>query len=215
MVDVNYTVKEETHTAKATQTATVLTMAEWKAQGSPVGPYWVYDTDGWAYWAQPILPGEATGLLLDGIELKEVIQDDWYYGINVVGQFSDGGDWGQADGNGFYTDAASPPSADALALLNKAQAENIVVTVSAADNATAVAPGATLQFRAAVTLAGEELPNQKVSWRVSGNTSADTALDEDGRLSVGEDEVAEKLTVEAVSKENPRISGGMELTVTP
>ena len=215
VVDVNYTVKEETHTAKATQTATVLTMAEWKAQGSPVGPYWVYDTDGWAYWAQPILPGEATGLLLDGIELKEVIQDDWYYGINVVGQFSDGGDWGQADGNGFYTDAASPPSADALALLNKAQAENIVVTVSAADNATAVAPGATLQFRAAVTLAGEELPNQKVSWRVSGNTSADTALDEDGRLSVGEDEVAEKLTVEAVSKENPRISGGMELTVTP
>ena len=215
VVDVNYTVKEETHTAKATQTATVLTMAEWKAQGSPVGPYWVYDTDGWAYWAQPILPGEATGLLLDGIELKEVIQDDWYYGINVVGQFSDGGDWGQADGNGFYTDAASPPSADALALLNKAQAENIVVTVSAADNATAVAPGATLQFRAAVTLAGEALPNQKVSWRVSGNTSADTALDEDGRLSVGEDEAAEKLTVEAVSKENPRISGGMELTVTP
>ena len=107
MENVNYTVNSETHTAKATQTATVLTMAEWKAQGAPVGPYWVYDTDGWAYWAQPILPGEATGLLLDGIELNEVIQDDWYYGINVVGQFSDGGDWGQAEGNGFYTDAAS------------------------------------------------------------------------------------------------------------
>ncbi|MFQ9798477.1 MAG: hypothetical protein ACLR23_05585 [Clostridia bacterium] len=54
VLDVNYTLKNEAHTAKATQMATVLTMAEWKAQGSKVGPYWVYDTDGWAYWAQPI-----------------------------------------------------------------------------------------------------------------------------------------------------------------
>ncbi|MFQ9798478.1 MAG: hypothetical protein ACLR23_05590 [Clostridia bacterium] len=30
----------------------------------------------------------------------------------MVGQFSDGGDWGEAEGNGFYTDAASAPSAD-------------------------------------------------------------------------------------------------------
>ncbi|MFQ9802182.1 MAG: hypothetical protein ACLR23_28390 [Clostridia bacterium] len=47
----------------------------------------------------------------------------------MVGQFSDGGGRGQAEGNGFYTDAASVPSADALELLNKALAEKIAVTV--------------------------------------------------------------------------------------
>ena len=211
--NVNYTVNSETHTAKATQTATVLTMAEWKAQGAPVGPYWVYDTDGWAYWAQPILPGEATGLLLDGIELNEVIQDDWYYGINVVGQFSDGGDWGQAEGNGFYTDAASVPSADALELLNKALAEKIAVTVSSADGVTTVASGSTLQFSAAVTLAGETIANQNVSWTVSGNTSEDTTVNTDGLLTVGGDEAAGTLIITATSKENIRVSGNMEITV--
>ena len=43
---VDIATQEETHTAKATQNATVLSMAEWKAQGSPTGKYWVYDTDG-------------------------------------------------------------------------------------------------------------------------------------------------------------------------
>ena len=215
VLDVNYTLKNEAHTAKATQMANVLTMAEWKAQGSKVGPYWVYDTDGWAYWAQPILPGEATGLLLDGIELKEVIQDDWYYGINVVGQFSDGGDWGEAEGNGFYTDAASAPSADALALLNKALAENVLVTVSAADDVTTAAPGTTLQFGAAVTLAGEAIPNQNVTWTVTGSTSADTRISADGLLTVAADEGADKLVVKAASKENTRVCGKLEITITP
>lgn len=62
---VDIETREETHTAKATQNATVLSMAEWKAQGSPTGRYWVYDTDGWAYWAESIAPSEATGLLLE------------------------------------------------------------------------------------------------------------------------------------------------------
>ncbi|MFQ9798455.1 MAG: hypothetical protein ACLR23_05470 [Clostridia bacterium] len=64
----NYTAAEESHSVKQTQEGMVLTMEEWKAMGSPVGKYWVYDTDGWAYWAEAIEPGEATGLLLDGIE---------------------------------------------------------------------------------------------------------------------------------------------------
>ena len=117
----NITTVEETHTARATQTATVITMAEWKAQGSPVGPYWVYDVDGWAYWAQAIQPGEATGLLLDGVNLKRDPGEDWYYAINVVAQFATSGDWGENNGTGFYDlTQGSAPTDDGLYLLNKA-----------------------------------------------------------------------------------------------
>ena len=86
--------------------------------------YWVYDTDGWVYYSQPIKPDTATGLLLDGIELKGVMDDSWYYAINVVGQFITADDLGSAeDGTGFYDVGDDPnnpytaPSEDALALL--------------------------------------------------------------------------------------------------
>lgn len=84
----NITKKEETHEVQTTLDATVLTMEEWKAMGSPMGNYWVYDTDGWAYWALPIQPGKATGLLLDGLTEKDTPQERWYYAINVVAQFA-------------------------------------------------------------------------------------------------------------------------------
>ena len=114
----NYTAAEESHSVKQTQEATVLTMEEWKAMGSPVGKYWVYDTDGWAYWAEAIQPGEATGLLLDGIEPVMEPAEKWYYAIDVVGQFASSGDWGSADDeSGFYADGMS---ADGLYLLNQA-----------------------------------------------------------------------------------------------
>lgn len=117
----NILTSEETHTTKSTGTATILTMDQWKAAGSHPGAYWVYDVDGWAYWAQPIEPGEATGLLLDGINLQKEPDKDWYYAINVVGQFATSGDWGSAEtGDGFFgPEAGSAPTSDALNLLNK------------------------------------------------------------------------------------------------
>lgn len=114
---INIKTVEETHEAKLTKDGGVLTMAEWKSKGSQSGKYWVYDTDGWAYWAEPILPGEATGLLLDGIKQKMNLYDGWYYSIYVEAQFATKGDWGDvAQGTGFYKDNISP---DALLLLNK------------------------------------------------------------------------------------------------
>lgn len=61
----------ETHTARPTlsQDRGVITMAQWTAAGKPIGHFWVVDTDDWAYWANPLMPGEATSLLLDGIRL--------------------------------------------------------------------------------------------------------------------------------------------------
>ena len=86
--------KEETHYAKETAEATVITMEQWiNDYDSQPGNYWVYDTDGWAYWASPIMPGEATGLLLDGIKMTKNPGEKCYYAINVVAQFATVGDW--------------------------------------------------------------------------------------------------------------------------
>ena len=122
----NINTVEETHTAKATQRGTVITMAQWKAAGANPGKFWVYDTDGWAYWAEAIDPGEATGLLLDGIELKEDLKSWWYYAIDVTGQFATAGDWGdKTEGTGFYEDGISE---DALFLMNLVSGKLKVVT---------------------------------------------------------------------------------------
>ena len=126
-LNINYHQIEEEHTAKNTRDATVLTMEEWMDMGSPVGNYWVWDVDGWAYWAAPVMPGESTGLLLSQITSKAASGERWYYAINVVGQFADANGWGsQEDGTGFY-DAAEgvPPTGNAENLLN--QAASVVV----------------------------------------------------------------------------------------
>ena len=88
--------------------------------------YWVYDDtadedgdgtpdgDGWVYWASPIAEGTATGLLLDSFTLKDVMDDTWYYAIEVTGQFITADDLGEpaagtyglrnseVGGTGFY-----------------------------------------------------------------------------------------------------------------
>ena len=188
--------QEEIHTAKQTQSATVLTMAEWKAQGSPTGKYWVYDTDGWAYWAEAIEPGEATGLLLDGIELQKRLSD-WYYAIHVTGQFATGDDIGnKGDGTGFFQDGVTD---DAFLLLSRIT-ENPVVTVTADNSAESIYQTGTLQYQAAVGAFGEQAANQSVTWSVSGNTSADTTIDANGLLTVGPDEAIDGiLTITATA----------------
>lgn len=114
--------ESETHTAKTTINGTVITMDEWLTRweayqtavesGTPaeqaaddtqvMGDFWVWDDDGWAYWANAIQPDTATGLLLDGIELVNPPSDSYYYGINVVGQFVTADDIGYLNGTGFY-----------------------------------------------------------------------------------------------------------------
>ena len=71
-----------------TPTAQVMTMAEWNTAGNPVGDYWVFDTDGWAYWASPIQPGDATGVLLHEVTLISEQESDYFYGIKVDAQMA-------------------------------------------------------------------------------------------------------------------------------
>ena len=66
--------------------------------------------------------------------------------------------------------------------------------------------GERLQFKA--TVAGSDLTDTSVTWSVSGGTSADTKIDEQGILTVGADENARELTVKATSNQDnsPSIS---------
>ena len=74
--------------ARQTRAAEVLTMAQWIDDGSTIGDYWVIDTDGWAYWAAPLSPGDATGLLLNRVTQIAQPEQDYFYGINVVAQMA-------------------------------------------------------------------------------------------------------------------------------
>jgi hypothetical protein len=54
----------------------ILTLTDWNKLTAPektalMGHAWIYDeSDGWAYWAGALAPGQATGLLLSGITLS-------------------------------------------------------------------------------------------------------------------------------------------------
>ena len=212
----NITTKEETHTAASTLDGTVITMAEWKAAGSKPGAYWVYDVDGWAYWAQAIEPGTATGLLLDGISLQKEPGDNWYYGINVVGQFATMGDWGTAEGSdGFFGENDGPaPTDNALFLLNQAAGRSLTVTVSAAGNATQAKLGDTLQMSAAVKLGDAAHSNQAVSWSVPNRADSGTTINANGLLTIGGNEtVGSTLTVRAVSRADSTVVGEYSIKV--
>ena len=212
----NITAVEEQHTAKTTLNATVMTMQEWIDAGAKPGPYWVYDTDGWAYWAQAIEPDTSTGLLLNGLNQLSVPDDDWYYAINVVGQFASLGDWGTAEGNdGFFgDDAGAKPTDEAVFLLNQAAGYKLKVTVSAKGDATTAKLGETLQMSAEVTIGGKKHANQEVTWSVVRKNSGDTNISESGLLTVGADEiVGGKLEVRAISLVDNTTIGTYEVQV--
>lgn len=123
--NVNYAEVEEKHTTKQTlETKQVMTMKEWQDAGYPIGNYWVWDSDGWAYWAAPLEPGTATGLLLSKVTSNsDQLKDKCYYAINVVGEFASAGDWGEEadaqtnkEATGFYVNGITD---DALDLLDR------------------------------------------------------------------------------------------------
>ena len=81
-------VNDEGIQARQTRSAEVLTMAQWIDDGSIIGDFWVIDTDGWAYWAAPLTPENATGLLLNRVTQIVQPEEDYFYGINVIAQMA-------------------------------------------------------------------------------------------------------------------------------
>ena len=202
----------ETHFAANTLKAKVMTMAEWKAAGSIPGDYWVWDTDGWAYWANPIYPGQSTGLLLDSVEMLDQSSAQLYYAINVVGQFVSENDTGKGKGTGFYEDGESP-TADAETLLERIGAVTTAVqTLTVTQTAGDAVPGRTATFQASKAEVPED--NQNLTWTVSGNIAAGTTVSEDGILTVDPAEpVGSVLTVTAVEKDTHDSFGTYAVTV--
>lgn len=213
-------VGESHEISKTLATEKIITMAEWlqydgvSPDQKKTGNYWVFDEDGWAYWANPLMPGTATGPLITDVSLKKAAGGNCYYAINVVGEFASEDDWGDPEGGdketlGFYYNGITD---NALDLLNKITknftADNITVTgaekVKLNDQAT---------YTAEVTARGKKIDNQKVDWTVAGNTSADTAIDTNGLLSVGADETANELKVTATSQEYTNLSKTVDVAV--
>lgn len=129
--DDNVFSTEETHYAAQTAEATLISMDEWSelAEDKKIGDYWVYDSDGWVYYAKPLEKGTATGLLLDKISPVKEMDDSYYYAINVVCQIITADDCGQEDNTGFFGAESASPSNKAMKLL-----KTIGVDVTIDDN---------------------------------------------------------------------------------
>jgi hypothetical protein len=87
---------DKTPGAKQTPDAAITTSAQFLAMTSDeqkafIG--WIFSTDGYAYWSQPLKKGEATGLLLHGVEtLASLKGTEYYYAINVIVEVVDKSD---------------------------------------------------------------------------------------------------------------------------
>lgn len=109
---VNYkVVSSQTHNITDTLGSAedqVISMAKWMeakesgGKGSEPGNYWVYDTDGWAYWANPLPKKTATSLLMKSAKLTAKPDDDYFYTINVIAQATSLGDLGEFYEDGFW-----------------------------------------------------------------------------------------------------------------
>jgi len=108
------------HYARRTLGAEIMLMADWMAAGSPVGNFWVWDVDGWFYWARPLPAEQATGLILNSITLRTNPSDQWFYAIFIDAEMAVSNEWyADAPGEGWFHDPERAPTADATALLNR------------------------------------------------------------------------------------------------
>jgi hypothetical protein len=87
----------------------------------------------------------------------------------------------------------------------------VVTSVTLNPASVTVAQGQTQQFSADVT--GNNNPDLSVTWAVTGASSGNTQISEDGLLTVGTDELFTPLTVTAVSTANRSISSQAQVTV--
>jgi hypothetical protein len=120
---------------KQTLPATVMTMAQWKAAGHQIGNFWVIDTDGWCYWAAPLAPGTATGLLLSKVDFQDNLDDSYYYAINVLSQMA------TKNGDQNYKDFYNNMDSDHTATENGKDLLEIITGNKTGDGSTVPATG--------------------------------------------------------------------------
>ena len=87
----------------------------------------------------------------------------------------------------------------------------IKITSTVSNVTVTIATGETQKLQAVVT--GSNNPNQKVIWSVGGNESANTFINENGELTVGNDETAKTIIVRATSVEDPEKYGEFAINI--
>lgn len=132
------------------QMPNAITMDEWLAGGSQYGAFWVLDSDGWAYWAEPLRSGEQTALLLDSATMEHMVVGDMFYAIGSQLDAISIDETTAWDGD--MTD-------NAKALRDGLLKQAVSLTVAPADATMEV--GETLQLTATV------YPEQSVTWSSS------------------------------------------------
>jgi hypothetical protein len=113
---------------KLTLPGSVIDMNTWILSKMPIGHFWVGDVDGWFYWAAPLDPGQATGLLLDRIDkVQKIPGGTYYYGIHTDTQMATakGDPSSPGDYTSFGTAELGGWSADAAALLKRITGNDI------------------------------------------------------------------------------------------
>ena len=224
----------EPHTAKPTINGTVITMTEWLTrwevyQATPdptdedkaqvMGDFWVWDDDGWAYWANAIQPDTATGLLLDGIELVNPPSDNYYYGVNVVGQFVTADDIGFLNGTGFYDTSNGKdtiPSENAEALIELLTGTKIDITRVEITGPDSIDRGKFADYTATVLKGGNAVEDAEVTWSLIGGKHSDTEVYSTGRVNVQSFEEANELTLVAsyTGANGETVTGSKKIEVT-
>ena len=89
--------------------------------------------------------------------------------------------------------------------------EPTVTGVAISPDNVRVAQGQSQQFNARVS--GNNNPEQSVIWTIAGNVSRDTNINNDGLLTVADDEIAASLTITATSTDNQSRNATSAVTV--
>ena len=185
---------------KQTPNAAIITSAAYLAKPSAeqdafIG--WICDTDGYAYWSQPIEPGKATGLLLSQVNRTNALKGkSYYYAIDVVLEAVDYDDIRMLRDSAASTDentpapagtypAATDPNGKAVIDIAWLKNRNVTTTTPsvtsvtlAPKTATYTANSAPLHFTAVVTGSnltngtGNSAGNSAVIWSISPDIGA-------------------------------------------
>ncbi len=109
----------------------------------------------------------------------------------------------------YTSDGVAKTAEQAITVTDPATVDSVAVN----PEQTELSPGESLTFGVAVTGTGN--PSTQVEWSLSGAVSADTKIDENGKLQVGADETAQSLTITVVSVVDPTKSAQAVITIVP
>lgn len=175
---------------------------------------WIYDTDGYAYWSQPLLPGKATGLLLHGVTTSPSLNNtDYYYVINVTAEAVDREDlpmWLEgkdaADGKGGKMPEATEDGKEVIEIIAGGGGSGGDGGNLGGGDTIAVKPPANpdLGYRSRITGTRED----ESCWFTSTDKLMTSSLDEPGAIRL-EDILVDMIDAEGlkVTPVNPKYDG--------